>query len=44
VQNEKELLGKVLLRQWGREELGVADEKHGEKQTYQYKYAKRERA
>lgn len=44
VQNEKELLGKVLLRQWGREERGIADEKREEKQTYQYKYAKRERA
>jgi hypothetical protein len=44
VQNEKELLGKVLLRQWGREELGIADEKYGKKQTYQYKYTKRERA
>ncbi|KAH4160204.1 hypothetical protein HBH43_176500 [Parastagonospora nodorum] len=44
VQNDKELMGKVLLRQWGREELGIADEDHGEKQTYQYKYAKRERA
>ncbi|KAF1918696.1 hypothetical protein BDU57DRAFT_118220 [Ampelomyces quisqualis] len=43
VQNENELLGKVLLRQWGREELGIADEKHGEKQTYRYRYAKRER-
>jgi hypothetical protein len=44
VQNEKELLGKVLLRQWGREELGIVDERYGEKQTYQYKYTKRERA
>jgi myosin protein heavy chain len=44
VQNDKELMGRVLLRQWGREELGIADEDHGEKQTYQYKYSKRERA
>lgn len=44
VQSEKELLGKVLLRQWGREEVGIADEKHGEPQEYQYKYVKRERA
>ncbi|KAF2023692.1 hypothetical protein EK21DRAFT_80283 [Setomelanomma holmii] len=44
VQSEKELLGRVLLRQWGREELGIADEKHGERQTYQYQYVKRERA
>jgi hypothetical protein len=43
VQNEKELLGKVLLRQWGREEVGIADEREGEKQMYQYKYVKRER-
>jgi hypothetical protein len=43
VQHEKELLGKVLLRQWGREELGIADEGEGEKQMYQYKYVKRER-
>jgi hypothetical protein len=44
VQNEKALLGRVLLRQWGREELGIADEKGGEKQTYKYQYVKRERA
>lgn len=42
VQNDKELMSRVLLRQWGREELGIADEDHGEKQTYQYKYSKRE--
>lgn len=41
VQTEKEMLGKVLLRQWGREEVGVADEKHGERQGYAYKYVKR---
>jgi len=44
VQKDKELMGRVLLRQWGREELGIADEDDGEKQTYQYKYSKRERA
>jgi hypothetical protein len=44
VQTEKELLGKVLLRQWGREEVGIADEKHGEKQPYKYQYVKRERS
>ncbi|CAO2647175.1 Nn.00g080970.m01.CDS01 [Neocucurbitaria sp. VM-36] len=41
VQSEKELLGKVLLRQWGREEVGVADEKFGERQQYAYQYIKR---
>ncbi|KAI8933364.1 hypothetical protein NX059_009983 [Plenodomus lindquistii] len=41
VQGEKELLGKVLLRQWGREEIGIADEKHGERQAYAYKYVQR---
>lgn len=41
VQGEKELLGKVLLRQWGREEVGIADEKHGERQGYAYKYVQR---
>jgi chromosome segregation ATPase len=44
VQTEKELLGKVLLRQWGREEVGIAKEKQGEKQSYKYKYVKREGA
>lgn len=41
VQSERELLGKVLLRQWGREEVGVVDEKRGEKQGYAYKYIQR---
>lgn len=41
VHDEKELLGKVLLRQWGREEVGIADESHGEKQGYAYKYIQR---
>lgn len=40
-QTERELMGKVLLRQWGREEVGAADEKLGEKQGYAYKYVKR---
>jgi hypothetical protein len=44
VQSEKELLGKVLLRQWGREEVGIAQEKQGEKQNYKYQYVKRERS
>ena len=41
VASDRELLGKVLLRQWGREEVGVADEKHGERQGYEYQYLKR---
>ncbi|KAF2626713.1 hypothetical protein BU25DRAFT_471698 [Macroventuria anomochaeta] len=41
--SEKELLGKVLLRQWGREECGVVDEGKGQRQLYEYKYMKRER-
>lgn len=40
VQSERELLGKVLMRQWGREEVGIQEDK----QAYKYKYAKRERA
>ncbi|KAH7079437.1 hypothetical protein FB567DRAFT_532581 [Paraphoma chrysanthemicola] len=43
MRNEKELLGRVLLRQWGREELGIADEKQGERQTYQYQHLKGEK-
>lgn len=41
VQDEREILGKVLLRQWGREEVGIANEKQGEPQVYKYKYVKR---
>jgi myosin protein heavy chain len=41
--SEKELLGKVLMRQWGREECGSAEEKRGQKQLFEYKYVKRER-
>lgn len=41
--SEKELLGKVLMRQWGREECGIAEEKKGQKQVFEYKYIKRER-
>lgn len=41
---EKELLGKVLMRQWGREECGVTEEKErGRKQVFEYKYVMRER-
>ncbi|KAH6638998.1 hypothetical protein C7974DRAFT_448827 [Boeremia exigua] len=39
---EKELLGKVLMRQWGREECGVGG-KEGGKQVFEYQYVKRER-
>lgn len=40
VVQEKELLGRVLMRQWGREEVG-----EGEKETqgYRYKYVRREK-
>ncbi|UPX19709.1 uncharacterized protein EKO05_0009963 [Ascochyta rabiei] len=41
--SEKELLGKMLLRQWGREECGIAEEKRGQKQLFEYKYAAKER-
>lgn len=40
---QRELLGKVLMRQWGREECGVADEGAGEKQVFEYKFVRRER-
>ncbi|KAJ4349319.1 hypothetical protein N0V95_004687 [Ascochyta clinopodiicola] len=40
---EKELLGKVLLRQWGREECGIAEEKRGQKQLFEYKYVAKDR-
>jgi hypothetical protein len=43
IQSEKELLGKVLLRQWGREEIGIIEEQIGEKQKYGYMYVKREK-
>jgi chromosome segregation ATPase len=43
IQSEKELLGKVLLRQWGREEIGIVEEQRGEKQKYGYMYVKREK-
>lgn len=39
---EKELLAKVLLRQWGREECGAVEGK-GRSQLYEYKYVKKER-
>lgn len=41
---EKDLLGKVLMRQWGREDRGVTEEKkHGRGQVFEYKFVKRER-
>ncbi|KAF1967425.1 hypothetical protein BU23DRAFT_559345 [Bimuria novae-zelandiae CBS 107.79] len=39
VQGEREFLGKVLMREWGRQEVGVARE--GERQGYRYKYVQR---
>lgn len=43
---EKELLGKVLMRQWGREECGASQERgkgKGQGQLFEYKYVERER-
>jgi chromosome segregation ATPase len=39
MQGEREFMGKVLMREWGRQEVGVAQE--GEKQGYRYKYVQR---
>jgi chromosome segregation ATPase len=39
--DERELMGKVLMREWGRQEVGVAKEKEGERQAFRYKYVKR---
>jgi hypothetical protein len=39
LQGEKEFLGKVLMREWGRHDCGAAEEK--ENQLYQYQYVKR---
>ncbi|XP_014558845.1 hypothetical protein COCVIDRAFT_93441 [Bipolaris victoriae FI3] len=43
LESEREMLGKVVMRQWGREELGIEDERDAKdgKQAYRYKYAKR---
>jgi chromosome segregation ATPase len=43
LKSERELMGKVLMREWGRQECGVREEKEGaqEGQTYRYKYVKR---
>ncbi|KAE8829637.1 hypothetical protein PTNB73_06396 [Pyrenophora teres f. teres] len=45
---ERELLGRVVMRQWGREEMGVSEEGEGTgaargKQKYGYKFVKREK-
>ncbi|PSN74383.1 hypothetical protein BS50DRAFT_567217 [Corynespora cassiicola Philippines] len=37
--DERDFMGKVLMREWGRHEVGPAEE--GEKQSYRYKYTKR---
>lgn len=39
MQGEREFMGKVLMREWGRQEVGVALE--GEKQGYRYKFVQR---
>ncbi|CAI6306578.1 unnamed protein product [Periconia digitata] len=36
---ERDLLGRALMREWGRQEVGVADEDEG--QGYKYKYVRR---
>ncbi|KAK7188887.1 hypothetical protein PSPO01_04996 [Paraphaeosphaeria sporulosa] len=39
MQGEREFMGKVLMREWGRQEVGIASE--GERQGYRYKYVQR---
>jgi myosin protein heavy chain len=39
LRNDKELMGRVLMREWGRQECGVANDK--ENQLYRYQYVKR---
>jgi myosin protein heavy chain len=41
LKGEKELLGKVLMREWGKQECGAAKEEEREKQVYRYQYVKR---
>jgi myosin protein heavy chain len=43
LEEEKKLLGKVVMRQWGREEVGVDEEREAKdgKQAYRYKYVKK---
>lgn len=38
--DEREFMGRVLMREWGRQEVGAAKEEEGEKQGYRYKYVK----
>ncbi|KAF7442064.1 DUF3584 multi-domain protein [Pyrenophora tritici-repentis] len=43
---ERELLGRVVMRQWGREEMGASEDGEGAargKQRYGYKFVKREK-
>ncbi|KAK5166460.1 uncharacterized protein LTR77_008003 [Saxophila tyrrhenica] len=37
-EKERKVMGKALMRMWGREECGIADETKGEKQMYRYKF------
>jgi hypothetical protein len=37
-EKERKIMVKALLRQWGREEVGIADEKNGELQRFRYKF------
>lgn len=39
LRSDKDLMGRVLMREWGRQECGVANEK--ENQLYRYQYVKR---
>jgi myosin protein heavy chain len=39
LKGEKEFMGKVLMREWGKQECGVVEEK--EEQLYRYQYVKR---
>ncbi|KAL1593767.1 hypothetical protein SLS60_010499 [Paraconiothyrium brasiliense] len=39
MQGERDFMGKVLMREWGRQEVGIA--KEGEKQGYRYKFVQR---
>ncbi|ORX92830.1 hypothetical protein BCR34DRAFT_580855 [Clohesyomyces aquaticus] len=41
LKEEREIIGRVLMREWGRQECGVAREEEGEKQGYRFKYVKR---
>ncbi|KAF2465205.1 uncharacterized protein BDR25DRAFT_295668 [Lindgomyces ingoldianus] len=39
LKDEREFMGRVLMREWGRQECGAVEE--GEKQAYRYKYVQR---